>query len=120
MKLFCITDQIKLQKKKYVEDYKLVLNSEKFILNKNVFKIENTLKNFVGSKYCISTSSGTDALLISLMAYGISGDSHYISYLIEQFFDWVAGILDIKGFGLIDEGKLKKLQKKKFIPVHLG
>ena len=131
MKLFCITDQIKLQKKKYVEDYKLVLNSEKFILNKNVFKIENTLKNFVGSKYCISTSSGTDALLISLMAYGISkGDE-----VITTAFTYVSTVevilrlgakpvfVDIKKEnGLIDEGQIeKKITKrtKAIIPVSL-
>ena len=41
-----------------------------------VFELEEKLSDYVGIKYCISCSSGTDALLIPLMAYGIGhGDA---------------------------------------------
>ena len=41
-----------------------------------VIELEEKLCNYVGVKYCISCSSGTDALLIPLMAKGIGiGDA---------------------------------------------
>ena len=41
-----------------------------------VNELEEKLAHYVGAKYCISCSSGTDALLISLMARGIGfGDA---------------------------------------------
>ncbi len=46
-----------------------------FILGQEVREIEEKLADYTGSKYAIACSSGTDALLIPLMAYGIkSGD----------------------------------------------
>ena len=40
-----------------------------------VYELEEKLAEYVGVKHCISCSSGTDALLIPLMAKGIgSGD----------------------------------------------
>ena len=45
--------------------------------DKRVYELEERLADYVGSKYCISCSSGTDALLISLMAMGI-GPGHAI------------------------------------------
>ena len=52
-----------------------VINKGQFILGEEVDEIEEVLKNFINSKYCISTSSGTDALLIALMSLNIkSGD----------------------------------------------
>ena len=46
-----------------------------FILGKNVSLLEKKIATFVNTKYCVSCSSGTDALLMSLMAFNIkSGD----------------------------------------------
>ena len=42
-----------------------------FILGYNVSLLENKIAKLVNAKYCISCSSGTDALLMSLMAYNI-------------------------------------------------
>ena len=36
-----------------------------------VYKLESQLAHYPGSNYCISCSSGTDALLMPLMAQGI-------------------------------------------------
>tara|TARA_B100000242_G_scaffold294385_1_gene277017 strand:+ start:5704 stop:6834 length:1131 start_codon:yes stop_codon:yes gene_type:complete len=47
-----------------------VLNEGNFIQGPEVIELESSLKNFTGSKFCITTSSGTDALLIALMAIG--------------------------------------------------
>ncbi len=52
-----------------------VIDKNQFICGTEVEEIEEVLKNFTNSKYCISASSGTDALLIALMALDIkSGD----------------------------------------------
>ncbi len=52
-----------------------VINKSQFISGPEVDELEEVLKNFIKCKYCISTSSGTDALLIALMSLDIkSGD----------------------------------------------
>ena len=53
-----------------------VLNHGKYIMGPEVYEFEEKLAKYVGVKYCISCSSGTDALLIPLMAKGIGpGDA---------------------------------------------
>ena len=122
MKLFCINDQNKLINKKVQKRFKTILGSGKFILGKNIEKIENQLKKQVKSKHCLTTSSGTDALLISLMAIGIkNGDE-----VITTAFTYIATVevilrlgakpvfADIKRTsGLIDENDVKKKITKK-------
>ena len=50
---------------------KLVLDHGKYILGNEVKELEKKLAEFVGVKHCIGVSSGTDALLIALMALNI-------------------------------------------------
>lgn len=45
-----------------------VLQHSKFIMGPEVTELEERLATYVGCKYCISCSSGTDALLLSLLA----------------------------------------------------
>ncbi|MCX7909943.1 MAG: DegT/DnrJ/EryC1/StrS family aminotransferase [Ignavibacteria bacterium] len=53
-----------------------VLSSCKFILGPEVEELEKRLAEYVGRKYCVSCSSGTDALLMPLLAWGIGkGDA---------------------------------------------
>ena len=47
---------------------KSVLKHGQFIMGPEVIELERKLSKFSGSKYCLSCSSGTDALLISLLA----------------------------------------------------
>ena len=55
---------------------KSVLDHGKYIMGPEVLELEEKLCDYVGVKYCISCSSGTDALLIPLMAKGIGiGDA---------------------------------------------
>ena len=52
-----------------------VLNHGQYILGAETLELERRLADFVGVKHCIGASSGTDTLLMALMAYGIgSGD----------------------------------------------
>ena len=55
---------------------KVVLDHGRYIMGSEVYEFEEKLAEYVGLKHCISCSSGTDALLISLMAQGIGpGDA---------------------------------------------
>jgi UDP-2-acetamido-2-deoxy-ribo-hexuluronate aminotransferase len=53
-----------------------VLLHGKFIMGPEVAELEQQLASFVGCKHCVSCASGTDALLLSLMAHEIGpGDA---------------------------------------------
>ena len=108
--------------KKIIKKLDSLLDKGNFIMGKEVFVLEKKLSTFVGSKYCISTSSGTDALLLALMAINIKkGDE-----VITTPFTFVSTIEVIKLLGAkpvfvdinprtfnINENLIKKkLQKK--------
>lgn len=55
---------------------KRVLDHGKYIMGPEVFELEECLADYVGVKHCISCASGTDALLMALMANGVGpGDA---------------------------------------------
>jgi len=57
-----------------------VLEHGQYIMGREVFKLEEELSKFTGAKHTVSCSSGTDALLMALMALGIErGDAVFTS-----------------------------------------
>ena len=71
---------LKLQQSKIREKInkriKSVLDHGNYIMGPEIFEFEERLSSYVGTKHCVSCSSGTDALLIPLMAYDIGpGDA---------------------------------------------
>jgi UDP-2-acetamido-2-deoxy-ribo-hexuluronate aminotransferase len=53
-----------------------VLDGGNYILGPEVKSLEDKLAKYVGTKHAIACSSGTDALLLSLMAYDVGpGDA---------------------------------------------
>lgn len=56
-----------------------VMQEGRYIMGPQVTQLEERLAEYVGRKYCISCSNGTDALKIPLMAYGIGkGDAVFV------------------------------------------
>ena len=56
-----------------------VLAHGKYILGPEVGELEQTLAEYVGVKHCIACASGTDALLIALMALGVKAGDEVIT-----------------------------------------
>lgn len=56
-----------------------VLEHGQYIMGPEVKELEKTLADYSGAKHCIGVSSGTDALLIALMAVGVKrGDAVFL------------------------------------------
>jgi perosamine synthetase len=55
------------------------LQNERFVLGESVFKFEEEFAGYCGGKYAVSTSSGTSALQISLLALGVKHRDHVIT-----------------------------------------
>lgn len=56
-----------------------LLDSGKYIMGPQIDELEGMLADYTNRRYAISVSSGTDALLIPLMAYGIgAGDAVFV------------------------------------------
>ena len=108
-----------------------VAESQYFILGKEVEKLETSLKEYLGCKYAIGVSSGTDALLLALMALNIQpGDevivptfSFFATAGVVSRLNAVPVFVDVDPVTFnLDPNEIEKLitQKTKvIIPVHL-
>lgn len=63
-----------------------VLSHGRYVMGPELEELEERLKNYVGTRHCIGASSGTDTLLIAMMALGIGpGDE-----VITVPFTWIS------------------------------
>ncbi|MFL3025773.1 MAG: DegT/DnrJ/EryC1/StrS family aminotransferase [Candidatus Neomarinimicrobiota bacterium] len=71
-----LSAQQKIIREKIEKRIRDILDHGQYIMGPEVFQLEEKLKSYVDIKHCISCSSGTDALIIPLMAKGIGpGDA---------------------------------------------
>jgi len=123
--------QYHAHKKELDEALIRVAESQYFILGKEVEKLESSLKQYLGCGYAYGVSSGTDALLLALMALGIQPGDEIIVPTFSFFA--TAGVVsrlnavpvfadvDPVTFNL-DPAEIEKLitpKTKAIIPVHL-
>lgn len=86
MQFIDIKAQYKLYKEEIDEAIAQVLEQGNFILGSQVKELETILAEYVGVKHCITVSSGTDSLMIALMALNIGpGDE-----VITVPFTWIS------------------------------
>jgi UDP-2-acetamido-2-deoxy-ribo-hexuluronate aminotransferase len=58
--------------------FKAVMEHGQYIMGPEIKELEDLLADYIGAKHCISLSSGTDALLIALMALDIGAGDEVI------------------------------------------
>jgi len=73
--------QLQYQKYKTDIDNKIqaVLNKSNYILGEEVYKLEQALEKYTGAKHAVTCSSGTDALLLAMMAIDIQPGDEIIT-----------------------------------------
>ncbi|WP_373073622.1 DegT/DnrJ/EryC1/StrS family aminotransferase [Sulfurimonas sp.] len=74
-----LQDQYQLYKKEIDEAIQSVLDKSNFIMGEEISQLEESLQHFTGAKYAITCSSGTDALLLAMMALDISSGDEVIT-----------------------------------------
>ena len=74
---------LQLQYQKYKTDIdaniQAVLNKSNYIMGEEVHDLERELEKFTGAKHAITCSSGTDALLLAMMAIDIQSNDEIIT-----------------------------------------
>lgn len=71
--------QYQLYKKDIDENIQNVLNNSNYIMGEEVFRLEEDLRGFSGANNVITCSSGTDALLLAMMALDIQPGDEIIT-----------------------------------------
>ena len=108
-----------------------VLASQHFILGAGVQEFEAEIARYCGTRYAVGVASGSDAILLSLMAYGI-GDGDEVVTTPYTFFSTVSSItrlgarpvfvdIDPVTYNIDPEGVKRALTShtKAIMPVHL-
>lgn len=134
VQLLDLYPQYRSIRKEVLEEVKKVCDSQHYILGKNVAALEEEIASYCGVKYAVGVASGTDALLLSLMAAGVGpGDSVITTPF--TFFATAGSIARLNARPLfadihpktlnLDPGSLESLLRKSprgakaVIPVHL-
>ena len=78
MNFIDLNKQQQLIKKEIMNSIERVLEHGQYIQGPEVTTLENQLAQFVGIQHCIAVSSGTDALLLALMALDIQPEDEVI------------------------------------------
>jgi dTDP-4-amino-4,6-dideoxygalactose transaminase len=71
--------QIRTHRDAIMEAIESVIDSAHFVLGPNVKELEKAVASYTGAAHAIGVASGSDALLIALMALGIGGEDAVIT-----------------------------------------
>ena len=74
-----LKSQYRALKNEVDEAIQRVLDHGQFILGPEVAQMERALAEYSGVRHCIAVASGTDALLMSLMALGVGPDDEVVT-----------------------------------------
>lgn len=119
------------QPNEIIKEWKKLIKSTDFTLGKYVAQFESSFSKFIGSKYCISTNNGTDALILCLKALNIKPGDEVIT-VANTFYATVGAIEAVGATPVfcdcderyqIDINDIKKKITKKtkvIMPVHWG
>ena len=76
----CATSQKVIGQEKFLEAFKTILNHGAYCQGPETKELDSKLAEYSGTKYCSTCGSGTDALTLSLMAWGVKqGDAVFVS-----------------------------------------
>ncbi len=113
------------------EAIRRVVESQRFILGPEVEALENEIAQYCGCKCAVGVSSGTDALLVSLMGLGVSRGDEVITTPFT-FFATIGSIMRVGATVVladiepdtfnIDTSHVEKLitrKTKAIVPIHL-
>ena len=82
-----------------------VISSQRFVLGEEVKGLEREVADYCGAKHAVGVSSGSDALMVSMMALGI-GEGDYVVTTPFSFFSTAGAVVRLKAtpiFCEIDE-----------------
>lgn len=108
-----------------------VLQSQNFILGSQLHSFESEFAEYIGSNYCVGVGSGTDGLILSLMALGIKKGEEVITqantFIATAYAISIVGakpvLVDVDSLThqMISEEVEKKItnKTKAIIPVHM-
>ena len=77
-----------------LKEWKLLIASTEYTLGSYVEKWEARFSKYVGSKYCVSTNNGTDALILSLKSLNIGLGDEVIT-VANTFYATVGAIVAV-------------------------
>ena len=125
--------QYKKIRKEVLREVTKVCDSQRYVLAENVKSLEEEIARFTGSKYAVGVASGSDALLIALMALGV-GKGDKVITTPYTFFSTASSIarlgaepvfvdIDHKTYNidvnLVESALKKRKGVKAILPVHL-
>ena len=79
IKFVDIQRQNKILKKQFMSVIEKTVDDADFIMGKTLEKFENSFAKFCDKKYAVGVNSGTDALKLALLAYGIKDGDEVIT-----------------------------------------
>ncbi len=117
--------------KKIIDEWKKLIKSTDFTIGKYVIEFEKLFSKYIGSKYCISTNNGTDALILCLRSLNIGKNDEVIT-VCNSFYATVGAIVAVGAkpifvdsderyqINVLEIEKAITNRTKAIIPVHWG